>query len=141
LGLFSLSATRGDYHYRLSLWDTAGQEMFQGLTKTYIRKKHIILICYDRSSEDSFQGLKKWQTLADKVAPEARVIIVATKADLDPVVGSDRGMQFAGGRPFIQTSALSRDGVPGLRNLLLDIADGLPRGQNRKAELVEREQK
>jgi small GTP-binding protein len=140
LGLSRLSflATHGGCDYGVSLWDTAGQELYANITKVYVRDKHIVLLCYDRSSEDSFEGLGKWLAFADEAAPDARVVIVATKLDLPDVVGSDRGRQFAAGRPFVQTSALSREGVEGLRKVLLDIAEELPRGQDGKIDLAQK---
>ena len=45
---------------RLSIWDTAGQEKFDALTKLYFNNTEAALIVYDVGSEISFEKMKKW---------------------------------------------------------------------------------
>ena len=40
---------------RLTLWDTAGQEKFDSLTKMYFKDAKAAIIVYDISSEQSFE--------------------------------------------------------------------------------------
>lgn len=45
---------------KLSIWDTAGQEKFDSLTKLYFNNTEAALIVYDVTSELSFEKVKKW---------------------------------------------------------------------------------
>ena len=58
---------------KLSIWDTAGQEKFDSLTKLYFNNTEAALIVYDVTSELSFEKVKKWvQDLADIGSPLGR---------------------------------------------------------------------
>ena len=45
---------------KLSIWDTAGQEKFDSLTKLYFNGTEAALIVYDVTSELSFEKVRKW---------------------------------------------------------------------------------
>ena len=44
----------------LQIWDTAGQESFQSITKIFYRGAHAVLLTYDLTSMDSFMNLNHW---------------------------------------------------------------------------------
>ena len=44
----------------LRLWDTAGAEQFQSVTKPYYRGAQGIILVYDISQEESFIAVKSW---------------------------------------------------------------------------------
>eukprot|EP01105_Mastigella_eilhardi_P019610 TRINITY_DN462_c2_g1_i1.p1 TRINITY_DN462_c2_g1~~TRINITY_DN462_c2_g1_i1.p1 ORF type:complete len:210 (-),score=44.76 TRINITY_DN462_c2_g1_i1:578-1207(-) len=45
---------------KLQLWDTAGQEQFRTLTRTYFRGAHGIVIVFDCTSRSSFFNVQQW---------------------------------------------------------------------------------
>ncbi|CAE7509307.1 RAB8B, partial [Symbiodinium pilosum] len=45
---------------KLQIWDTAGQERHQTITQQYYRSAMGIVLCYDVTSEASFQNIKRW---------------------------------------------------------------------------------
>ena len=45
---------------KLKLVDTAGQERYQGLTKSYYRNTDGVLIVFDYSNLESFKNIKEW---------------------------------------------------------------------------------
>src|SRR5690606_20784640 len=45
---------------RLQIWDTAGQEKFQAITRTYYRKVAIAILVYDVNNRASFNNIFKW---------------------------------------------------------------------------------
>lgn len=45
---------------RLQLWDTAGQERFRSISKLYYRGASAGILCYDVTSEQSFEEMKLW---------------------------------------------------------------------------------
>ena len=46
--------------FKLQIWDTAGQESFQSITKIFYRGAHAVLLTYSIASLASFQKLVHW---------------------------------------------------------------------------------
>ena len=47
-------------NYKLQIWDTAGQEKFQAIVKSYIRDINVCILVFDVNHMKTFQNLKKW---------------------------------------------------------------------------------
>jgi Ras-related protein Rab-21 len=45
---------------KLSLWDTAGQEIFNSITPIYYREADAALVVYDITFAESFNKVQKW---------------------------------------------------------------------------------
>lgn len=45
---------------KLQIWDTAGQESFQSITKIFYRGAHAVLLTYSIASQLSFSNLSHW---------------------------------------------------------------------------------
>ena len=43
------------------LWDTAGQEEFDAITKAYYRGAQACVIAFSTTDRDSFEAVKKWK--------------------------------------------------------------------------------
>ena len=41
-------------------WDTAGQEQFKALTKSYFTSVHVTMVVYDVSDRESFEKIGDW---------------------------------------------------------------------------------
>ncbi|XP_015754374.1 PREDICTED: ras-related protein Rab-23-like [Acropora digitifera] len=54
---------------RLMLWDTAGQEEFDAITKAYYRGAQACAIVFSTVDRDSFEAVEKWRS---KVSPAVR---------------------------------------------------------------------
>ena len=83
---------------QLQLWDTAGEEKFRTVTKTYYHDSHGALITYSIDDRESFNKLESWIKDLKDVAPEDCVImIVGNKSDLNQYrkVQFDEGKNFA----------------------------------------------
>jgi small GTP-binding protein len=63
----------------LQIWDTAGQEQYQSISQMFYREAHIAFICYDR---DEVESITRWVARVREHAPDAKIYLVATKADL-----------------------------------------------------------
>ena len=68
---------------KLQIWDTAGQEKFRSVAKSYFRNAIGALIVFDLTSTKSFDSVSEWlsdvQTLSH---PNSIVILVGNKCDL-----------------------------------------------------------
>ena len=97
---------------KLSIWDTAGQEKFDALTKLYFNNTEAALIVYDVTSEMSYEKVKKWVADLDSHERTSKTkiakFIVGNKIDCpNTVVTAKQGMAYAQsiGAEFHEVSA------------------------------------
>lgn len=101
---------------KLQIWDTAGQERFRTITSSYYRGSHGIIIVYDVTDQESFNGVKMWLQEIDRYATSTVLkLLVGNKCDLKDkrVVEYDVAKEFADANkmPFLETSALDSTNV------------------------------
>jgi small GTP-binding protein len=77
----------------LQIWDTAGQEQYQSISQMFYRESHIAFICYDR---DEVGSVARWVARVREHAPDAKLFLVATKADLLTEEGAEGAMTREG---------------------------------------------
>lgn len=67
----------------LRVWDTAGNERFRSITRTYYRNAVGVLVFYDITSRRSFDNVAQWVADARKYAVDGAVVmLVGNKKDL-----------------------------------------------------------
>lgn len=49
-----------DYLLKIQIWDTAGQESFKSITRSYYKGSIAALLVYDITKRDSFDNINKW---------------------------------------------------------------------------------
>ncbi|KAI4132372.1 MAG: hypothetical protein LQ338_000720 [Usnochroma carphineum] len=80
---------------KLSLWDTAGQETYKSITRSYFRGASGALLVYDITRRSTFEHAAEWLTDLRQIAEEGIVVVlVGNKSDLAPastVNGSAQG--------------------------------------------------
>ncbi|KKY27055.1 putative ras-like gtp-binding [Phaeomoniella chlamydospora] len=96
--------TTTDTDVRLQIWDTAGQERFRSISRLYYRGANAGLLCYDITSEQSFEDMKGWlRELKEQVgisgegqtSEDSLVIhVVGTKSDIVAEDPSKRKVPF-----------------------------------------------
>jgi len=100
---------------KLQIWDTAGQESFRSITRSYYRGASGALLVYDVSRRDSFSHLSRWLEEARQHAnPHTVIMLIGNKADLDKrEVTYEEGASFArqNGLVFSETSAKTAQNV------------------------------
>ncbi|KAI9870843.1 MAG: hypothetical protein M1830_003742 [Pleopsidium flavum] len=70
---------------KLSLWDTAGQETYKSITRSYFRGASGALLVYDITRRPTFDSVTSWLHDLRQIAEEGIVVIlVGNKADLAP---------------------------------------------------------
>lgn len=99
-----------DKKIKLQLWDTAGQEQFRSITRSYYKNCSGVVLCYDSTNRISFNNVTKWLAeINHECRYNPQIILVATKCDLvnRREVKYDEGKKFAdeNGMLFIETSA------------------------------------
>lgn len=108
-------------HMKLSLWDTAGQETYKSVTRSYFRGASGALLVFDLSRRQTFQHVTDWLNDLRQIAePDIVVILVGNKADLAQEadnkreVTSDEAREWArrnGVMEYVETSAKSGENV------------------------------
>jgi Ras-related protein Rab-2A len=97
---------------KLQIWDTAGQESFRSITRSYYRGAAGALLVYDITRRETFQHLTRWLEEARQNANNSMVImLIGNKRDLEHrrQVSKEEGEKFARdhGLIFLETSAQS----------------------------------
>ncbi|KAI9853189.1 MAG: Ras- protein Rab-2A [Thelocarpon superellum] len=72
-------------HMKLSLWDTAGQETYKSVTRSYFRGASGALLVYDITRRATFTHVTDWLADLRQIAdPDIVVVLVGNKSDLAP---------------------------------------------------------
>lgn len=76
--------TRKNKNIKLKIFDTAGQERFKSITKSYFKKADGILLLYDVSNMDSFNSIRNWvKSIEDCLEPsEIGIVVVGNKCEI-----------------------------------------------------------
>mmetsp|Transcript_15460 Transcript_15460/g.41767 ORF Transcript_15460/g.41767 Transcript_15460/m.41767 type:complete len:214 (-) Transcript_15460:391-1032(-) len=95
---------------KLQIWDTAGQESFRSITRSYYRGAAGALLVYDITRRDTFNHLTSWLDDARQHAnSNMTIMLIGNKCDLEQrrAVTFEEGQQFANehGLVFLETSA------------------------------------
>ncbi|CAH8572368.1 unnamed protein product [Schistosoma turkestanicum] len=102
--------TIGDKQIKLQVWDTAGQESFRSITRSYYRGAAGALLVYDVTRRDTFNHLASWlQDARQHASPNMVITLVGNKCDLGArrEVGQEEAEAFAreNNLLFLETSA------------------------------------
>jgi small GTP-binding protein len=74
------------HRIQLQLWDTAGQELFQSVTRGYYRGAAGALILFDIANAESFARVERWLSDIRSVArSDVVVVLIGNKSDLEAV--------------------------------------------------------
>ncbi|KAI1083846.1 GTP-binding protein rab2 [Whalleya microplaca] len=112
-------------HMKLSLWDTAGQETYKSVTRSYFRGASGALLVFDITRKATFEHVTDWLNDLRAIAePDIVVILVGNKLDRAQEHGEDennrREVSAAeaadwarrnGVLQYVETSAKSGEGV------------------------------
>ncbi|KAI9814005.1 MAG: hypothetical protein M1827_003469 [Pycnora praestabilis] len=113
-------------HMKLSLWDTAGQETYKSITRSYFRGASGALLVYDITRRSTFASVTSWLHDLRQIAEEGIVVIlVGNKSDLTlaeehgnnnnkrevSVSEAEHWCRENGVMTYVETSAKSGEGV------------------------------
>ena len=72
-----------DSPIQLQIWDTAGQEQYYSLAKTYYRDAVGVLLVFSYSSHSSLESMEKWLSEVRSLChPHVKILLVGNKIDL-----------------------------------------------------------
>ena len=120
----TISKLKDDEIININFWDTAGQERYRSLIPMYIRQSSIILLIYDRTNVDSFNGLERWMSYIHQgCSDDFEIILISNKKDLqDKELVSDKaGCNLARkyNIPFYSISAKTGENIEDLMNYVM----------------------
>ena len=75
-----------DYKVKLQIWDTAGQENFKSVTRSYYRSAAGAILIFDRTSKKSFKNIESWiNDCKSNGNKNIKLLLVGNKSDLDTI--------------------------------------------------------
>ena len=109
---------------KAQIWDVAGQERFQILSRNYYRGAVGALLIYDITQYKTFANAEKWLAgLLETAEPNVLVVLVGNKSDLEDMraVSQEEAIEFAKkhGLMWMETSVLESNNIEeGFQRLL-----------------------
>ncbi|KAI9473800.1 MAG: ras family-domain-containing protein [Benjaminiella poitrasii] len=105
-----------DRQIKLQIWDTAGQESFRSITRSYYRGAAGALLVYDITRRETFEHLSVWlEDVRQHANPNTVIMLIGNKCDLENnrQVSKEEAERFAeeNGLYFLETSAKSAENV------------------------------
>ena len=112
---------------KLSIWDMAGQERFAVMRAGFYRGSRAAALVFDVTQAASLANLETWRAEILKVMPEQKFVVIGNKIDLPRDEATKSAADFAAqiGAEYVETSAATGDGVPGLFEALARLAVGV----------------
>ena len=101
----------------IQIWDTAGQEQFQAITRTYYKGAIGALLVYDITRRDTFTHVTKWlEEVKSNSSKHICVILIGNKKDLESRRNVSKRvieniLSKHSIKNYIETSALTGEGV------------------------------
>lgn len=123
-----------DKNIKLQIWDTAGQEAYRSITRSYYRGAIACMLVYDITRRSSFNHISRWLDDAKHNSnPNMQMTLVGNKIDLEDkrTVTTEEGRNFASehNMEFIETSVKNMTNVhESFVNTTENILDYIHRG-------------
>ena len=101
---------------KIQIWDTAGQEAFQAITRTYYKGAIGALLVYDITKRDTFDHINKWiNEVKNNGSKDIVCMLIGNKKDLE----EERQVKYEEGKEiadknnmlFLETSAKTSENV------------------------------
>ena len=113
--------------YTLNLWDTAGQEKYDSLTKIFTKNANIVILVYSIVDKKSFQALNKWLKIVKEINGEDGYAlgVAANKSDLykQTVVPDSQGQEYAKKIKAVWKSTSAKEEDKGIEVLIDELLE------------------
>jgi Ras-related protein Rab-2A len=118
---------------KIQIWDTAGQESFRSITRSYYRGALVSIIVFDITNKKSFENIKNWYRDIIENTTDNIIILVGNKIDLENhrTVSFEEAMLFASSNnmKYYETSAKDKTNI---NNIFIDPANEIYDKFNKK---------
>ena len=124
-----------DRSVRVQIWDTAGQEAFRSITRSYYKSSTCAFIVYDITSKKTFTNVVSWLNECREMCyKDILICLVGNKKDLESkrIVSTEVGQKFANenGLLFYETSAQDGTNIEDMFNKVTsDIVNKIETGK------------
>ena len=124
---------------KLQIWDTAGQEQFRTITRSYFRGAQGIVLVYDITDRRTFNSVRSWMAqITDHADQQVNKVFVGNKSDNQSArqVSTQEGQALAAEYDvrFIEASAKADVNVTeAFQAIAQQVIDRIPRGASRPA--------
>ena len=103
-------AINEDTNVKVQIWDTAGQESFRSITRSYYRGSICALLVYDITRRSTFDNLTRWlDDMRDSAYTKMMIVLIGNKDDLkvEREITTEEAQEFADKHNllFFETSA------------------------------------
>ncbi|XP_075774835.1 ras-related protein Rab-24 isoform X1 [Pelodiscus sinensis] len=78
----------------LGIWDTAGSERYEAMSRMYYRGARAAIVCYDLTDSSSFRRAQFWVNELQTFEENCRIYLCGTKSDLLEEDRRKRGVDF-----------------------------------------------
>ena len=101
---------------RLQIWDTAGQEAFRSITRSYYKNSTCAFIVFDITDKKTFQNVASWlQECKDMCYKNILIYLIGNKTDLEDKrqVSKEDAKKFSeeNNLAYYETSALNGSNI------------------------------
>ena len=123
---------------KVKLWDSAGQEVYHNITKSYFHKIDGVLIVFDICNKSSFDNIYYWIKQINEntdSSKKIKTVIVGNKSDLqnERIISKEEAERMAStySSKYYEISAKDNVGIDDLmNNLLIEIVQEKEKNEN-----------
>ena len=126
---FAVKARTKLNKWKMYLWDTAGQENFKSITRSYYRDTAICILMFDVTNTRSFNSLDRWKTDVLHGNPNIYFVLIGNKIDKkDRKINKDRAVEWShsNNMMYFETSVKNKIGLDIFKTILLDFESKNP---------------
>ena len=77
------SYKKDEHEFRVFLWDSAGQENYKNITKSFFQSAHGILIVFSLIDKNTFLSVKQWvSNIHQNCSENIPILLIGNKCDL-----------------------------------------------------------
>ena len=103
-----------DRNIRIQIWDTAGQEAFRSITRSYYKSSTCAFIVYDISEKKTFDNVITWlRECKDMCYKDILICLIGNKCDLEGkrAISYEEGKKFADDNNLLFFETSAKDGT------------------------------
>uniref|UniRef100_A0A671ULY2 Ras-related protein Rab-24 n=1 Tax=Sparus aurata TaxID=8175 RepID=A0A671ULY2_SPAAU len=92
----------GEKVITLGIWDTAGSERYEAMSRIYYRGARAAIVCYDLTDSSSFQRARFWVKELQNCEEHCKIYLCGTKNDLVEADRSVRQIDYHDAQDFAE---------------------------------------